>query len=85
MLCMMGGWIFSCVRAKERFEEFDKADQDEDGMISVSEFQEHYCATKGREPTFREWVQFHAADYDDDGFVSRNDVLVHDTEERFLR
>ena len=51
MLCMMDGWIFSCVRAKERFEEFDKADQDEDGMISVSEFQEHYCATKGREPT----------------------------------
>ena len=85
MLCVMCGWVFSCVRAKDRFDAFDKADEDEDGMISVLEFQEHYRATKGREPTFREWIQFHAADYDDDGFVSRNDVLVHDMEGGVLR
>lgn len=84
MYCSCFGWIFSCTRLVDERQRFDEADENKDGVVSIDEFRQYYRTTRGRDPCFREWVQFHAADFDNDGMLSIHDVMAHNATSKLM-
>jgi Ca2+-binding EF-hand superfamily protein len=72
MFCTCFGWFFSCVRPRNP--DFEDADIDHDGRLSLNEFHAYYVRKYCRPPTNEEWMRFHFADKNNNGYISKYDI-----------
>lgn len=72
MHCNFFGFI--CSVYKPKVLNFELADKDKDGLISLDEFHSYYVKNYGKPPTNEQWIKFHLSDRNNNGFISKSDI-----------
>ena len=62
-------YICSCYKIQVK--EFDKADIDNNGKITLNEFHKYYLNNYGVPPTNDQWMKFHLADVNNNGYITK--------------
>ena len=68
-MCNALMYMFCCIQR----ESFDDVDKDNDGFITLNEFNEFMIRTHGKGPTLEQWVKFHIADKRNNGKISKQE------------
>lgn len=67
-------YICSCYKIQVK--EFDKADIDNNGKITLNEFHEYYLNKYGVPPTNDQWIKFHLADVNNNGYITKFETEI---------
>ena len=82
MVVNLCGYVMQCFRPLE--EEFECADQNKDGRISMNEFKAYHKKKHGKDPDLRAWMRFHLTDKDCDGYLDIQDVYAEDPQKKLF-
>lgn len=69
MICSLLNFMF-CIPKKLNF---DDIDVDNDGFITLNEFNDFFKNKTGQPPSLEQWIKFHMADIRHDGKISKNE------------